>query len=316
MPLALPTWTRVSHPIVRQELRQWGRSAVWRNLRRGMWGCSVSILLAPGLCVLLNYLTLRQVQRGPAEVILTTGAGLTLGLVAVGLLANWLTGLIATLLGATLIAREREYLTWPFLRLTTLTTLDIAGGKLAALLRSLVGTLNAIAGVRLLAVLTGVVTVGLALAASGLDWRRALPELFGLLPRATLEWALVAGAGALVVVTALGGWLLEPYFSAVYNGVVGLTASSLARSRGTSIIIAIAVHFAVGIGVYGMAQQGLQLVLIGVLSQTDFMTSDTGPLLWMAVSYLAQWGVIVSLHAAVLALGAALTLARLEHLPD
>src|SRR5262245_4974085 len=122
--LALPNWTHPRHPIVHGETRHWQRSRVWRSTRAVLWAASLLFLAVPLLCPLLVNLS-NPGFSGPAEAILVTGGTITFGLAIVSAVAGGLNGLLAGLLGATLISRERECQSWPFLRLTTLTSLEI-----------------------------------------------------------------------------------------------------------------------------------------------------------------------------------------------
>src|SRR6185503_2115875 len=164
--LALPAWVRPTHPIVHNEIRHWAHSRGWRAVRYLLWGGSLIFLLVPAGCAVL--FTISSQLRSPAEMILTLGGVFTLGLAVISTLAHWLNSLSASVLGATLIARERESQTWPFLRLTSLTSADIAGGKLVALLYTLARPLALVTGLRVLALLSGLATLLLAGAASGL----------------------------------------------------------------------------------------------------------------------------------------------------
>ncbi|MCC6190033.1 MAG: hypothetical protein IT318_13440 [Anaerolineales bacterium] len=260
--LALPAWARPAHPIVRYERRHWQNSRGWRLARKLLWGGSLTFVLAPAACALAFSLGARF--TGPAEVVLAAGGAFTAGLVLTATLAFWLNNLSASLLAATLVARERERQTWSLLRLTGLTTLDILGGKLAAVGYTLARPLKFILALRVLALLSGLLTVALALAASGLtlsqvseylaDALREIPFSFAEL-RWQLGFALAAG------LVGVASWLAEPLLGAVYNAAVGLMASCLARSRGNAVVIVVAAHFCLGLGLYAPLQQGAVLAL-------------------------------------------------------
>ena len=164
--LNLPAWVRRSHPVVRYEAGHWARSRAWRAARNLVWGGSLSFILVPAACAIL--FSLQSQFSSPSEAILTLGGVFAIGLALLTTLAVWFSNLSASILGATLIARERESQTWPFLRLTSLTGLDIAGGKFMALFYTLLGPLRLITGLRLLALLAGALTLVLTFAASGL----------------------------------------------------------------------------------------------------------------------------------------------------
>src|SRR4029077_2107558 len=102
-----------------------------------------------------------------SAVILSLGGVFAVGLALLSTLAVWFSNISASILGATLIAGERESRTWPFLRLTSLIAMDIAGGKMTGLVDSLLGPLRLITGLRLLALVAGLGTIILAFLASG-----------------------------------------------------------------------------------------------------------------------------------------------------
>ncbi|MEP7355772.1 MAG: hypothetical protein ABI847_00870 [Anaerolineales bacterium] len=269
--LALPAWVRPTHPIVRNEVRHWAQSRGWRAVRYLLWGGSLTFLLVPAGCALL--FTLSSQISSPAEAILALGGVFTIGLAVISTLAHWLNSLSASVLGATLIARERESQTWPFLRLTSLTSADIAGGKLVALLYTLARPLYLVLGLRLLAILSALATLLLAVAASGLT----LPALQALFQPMFAELQMTAAQGLsglffglAAAVLALAAWLIEPFFGVLYNGLLGLAVSTLARSSGAAIVLVFAAHFVLALGVYAPAQQVGTLLLLP-------LTQNIGP---------------------------------------
>ncbi len=266
---ALPAWTHPRHPVVRGETRHWQRSRVWRAVRYVVWGGSLLFLAGPVACTLL--VSLLVPFNSAAEAVLVAGGTFTFGLAVVSAMAGALTGLLAGLLGATLIARERECQSWTFLRLTTLSSLEIVGGKFIALLYSLAYPLHFVVGLRGLTLLCGALTVVLAVAVSGLSWAD-LAQLVGLgttIPMSGFNWLALQLSLLLGVPVGVAAWLFEPYFSAVYNGAVGLAASALARSRGAGIVLTVATHFVLGLGLYGPAQQVLTFGMVGLLRYSD-----------------------------------------------
>ncbi len=212
--LALPAWVHRRHPIVHGETRHWRRSRVWRATLGLLWGGTLLFLVVPAACALLvssqaNYTT-------PAEAILVRGGSFTFGLAVASAAASGVNGLAAGLLGATLIARERETQSWPVLRLTTLTSLEIIGGKFVALLRTLALPMTLVVFLRGLTLLAGLLTVAMAAVASGLTaeglWDILLAAAPGLTNRDVLVFAVTGAIGGLL---ALAWWLLEPCFSVV-----------------------------------------------------------------------------------------------------
>jgi hypothetical protein len=310
--LALPAWTHRRHPIVAGETRHWQRSRVWRATLTLLWVGTLLFLVVPMLCTLAIG-SQTSFTTDPVEAILMLGGTFTLSLAGVSGLAGGLTGLVAGLLGATLIARERECQSWPFLRLTTLTSLEIVGGKFSALVRTLALPMHFVAGLRVLALLAALLTGVLALAASGLTLAELQAMWVGLLPTLTgpdLLFMEISGAFGLLL--ALAWWLLEPYFGVCYNGAVGLAASSLARSRGTAIVLTVAVHFCLGLGLYAPAQQVMSLGPVLLLQNPTNMMISLLPALTVGLPLIAQ----SVLQVAVLLASLAFTINRVEHLSE
>lgn len=260
---ALPAWVRPTHPIVHNEIRHWAQSRGWRAAGRLAWAVPLLLLLAPAGCALVFGLS--SDFREPAQWIFVPGGILVIGLAAVSTFAHWLNSLSASILGATLIARERESQTWPFLRLTSLTSADIAGGKLAALVYTLARPITLVMGLRLLAIGGALATILLTLAASrfsGTDFQALIESVFRDLSLAPAQAAAGFVLTAAGVALALVAWLIEPVFGVIYNGLVGLAAGSFARSSGAAIVLTFAAHFGLALGLYGPAQQVGALLLL------------------------------------------------------
>ncbi len=309
--LALPAWTHRRHPIVAGELRHWGRSRVWRATLALLWVGTLLFLVVPMLCTLAIGSQANYTNR--AEAVLVIGGTFTFALAGVSGLAGGLTGLVAGLLGATLIARERECQSWPFLRLTTLTSLEIVGGKLSALVRTLALPMHFVAGLRVLALLAALLTGVLALAVSGLTLAELQAIWVGLLPALTgpdLLFMEISGAFGLLL--ALAWWLLEPYFGVAYNGTVGLAASSLTRSRGAAIVLTVGLHFCLGLGLYAPAQQVMSLGPVLLLQNPTNMMISLLPALTVGLPLIAQ----SVLQVGVLLGSLAFTINRVEHLSE
>lgn len=310
--LALPAWTSSRHPIVLGETRHWQRSRVWRGTRYVLWAGLLVFLAVPLACPLLVNLA-QPGFSGPPEAILVTGGTFVFGLAVVSAVASGLNSLLAGLLGATLISRERECQSWPFLRLTTLTSLEIVGGKVTALLRSLAWPMHFALGLRLLTLLAGVLTLALAAAAGGLTLDDVLElwNAFGLslsLP----DWVLLQASILASALVALAWWLAEPYFSVIYNAAIGLAASCLARSRGLGIVLTVALHFGLGLGLYAPVQQLMSLSMVFVLQEPAGVMVELLPLLLFILPLIVQ----SLLQAAVAALCVVLALNRAERLSE
>jgi hypothetical protein len=311
--LALPAWTRPGHPIVRYERRRWEKSRGWRLARVLLWGGPLTFVLLPAACAVV--FSLGATFTSPAEIILALGGTFTGGLVILGTLAFWLNNLSASVLAATLIARERESQTWPFLRLTSLTTLDIVGGKLAAVFYTLARPLQFLTALRLAALFSGAATLALAYAASGLTREQLADGIAGLIVEAQLppgQWALLAAFLTAVGLFGLANWLAEPVLGAIYNAVVGLAASCLARSRGAAIVIVVAAHLGLGLALYAPAQQAGVLVLTPLMQVPALVNSLAVVLLSVGL----QVGLTAGLHLAVVAGCLAFSLRQAERLSE
>jgi hypothetical protein len=311
--LALPAWARRGHPIVRYERRHWLNSRGWRLVNRLLWGGALTFVLFPAACALLFNIT--ATFQSAVELTLSLGGVFTLGLVATSTLALWLNSLTAGVLAATLIARERESQTWPFLRLTSLRSLDLVGGKLAALGYTLARPVQLIIGLRLLAVISGLATAGMALALSSLTWQDVQDMAAALLLEAPLnpgDVLLTSLATGLGLLAALLLWLLEPLTSLLYNAAVGVAASTLARSRGTAVVLLVAVHFGLGLGVYAPVQQGAVLAVLFL--PPNLIAAQ--PLLVTLLSAGLQSWLAVALWWAIVTGSLLFTLWRVERLGD
>ncbi|MCC7360439.1 MAG: hypothetical protein IT317_13235 [Anaerolineales bacterium] len=269
--LTLPAWARAAHPIVRYERRHWQASRTWRLVNVLLWGGSLVFLLVPAACSLL--FTVGFTFQSPAEVVLGLGGLFTLGLFIVTAILSGLNALCAGILGATVIARERESQTWPFLRLTPLTGREIALGKLMAVFYTLGRPLAIITGLRLLALLGGLVTVIVAYLVSGAN-PYALAELAAALqrdlaaaPGHVFPGLMLLGLGLLV---GLVTWLAEPLWGVLYNGVLGLAASTLVRSRGAAVAVLFGAQFGIALGLVAPAQQ------IALLATAPFIVTSSG----------------------------------------
>jgi O-antigen/teichoic acid export membrane protein len=62
-------------------------------------------------------------------------------------------------------------------------------------------------------------------------------------------------SGLVSVPLGLGFWMLEPFFSVLYAAAVGMAASTVGHSCGSSIVLSVAVHFGLGLALYRPAQQ-------------------------------------------------------------
>jgi len=308
-----PAWVRRSHPVVRYEAGHWARSRPWRAARGLVWGGSLTFILVPALCAIL--FSLQSQFTSPAAAILSLGGVFAIGLALLSTLAVWFSNISASILGATLIARERESQTWPFLRLTNLSALDIAGGKFMALFYTLLGPLRLITGLRLLAVFAGVLTLALTYLASGLSAHEAAAlfapffDQFGL---SSGQWLGLDLFAALAAGWILLGWLAEPLFGLLYYGVIGLTMSTLVRSRGTAIVLVFAAHFVLALGLYAPVSQISSLLLTPLLAAGN----QTAALSFVVLTASLQISLQTLLPWGVMAACAVFSVRRLETLSE
>jgi hypothetical protein len=311
----LPGWISPAHPVFRRELNRWRRSRAWRWLRGSPW--SVPLLVGLGVLMAGGAAALSaETFASPAEIALMAGGTFVLVLATTSAMLNWLLGLLASLYGAALVARERESQNWPFLRVTTLTSLDILGGKLAALLHVLARPAGAIVILRLAALLGGVAAVALAATTSGArpdQVREMLESLesMSLMPRSAL--LVTASIGGLDFAIWLLFWLIEPYFNAVYNSAIGLTASTLARTRGRAIALVFAGHLGLALVIYAPIQQ-LAYLLVALGFSTVANPAD--PVINSLVLFSVQFGLSVVLQAGAMLACLLFSLWRVERLGD
>ena len=315
----LPAWVRRTHPVVRYEAGHWARSRAWRAARNFVWGGSLIFILAPAACSIL--FGLQSKFTSPAEGILALGGVFAVGLALLSTLAVWFSNISASILGATLIAGERESRTWPFLRLTSLSALDIAGGKMMALFYTLLGPLRLITGLRLLALIAGLATVGLAFLASGVSAREFAAIFVPLLDEFSLrpvQWAGLLLFAALAISWGVLNWLAEPFFGLLYYGIIGLFVSTFAHSRGSAIVLVVGAHFCLALGVYVPLSQISSLFLAPIVaagSQNAAGSQSAAPA-FLVLTVLLQIGVQTLLPWAVMAACAVLAVRRVELISD
>ena len=317
-----PAWATPRNPIFRREVASWRRLRFLRYLQPAAWSIGVFLGLVflgvPFTCLAL----LVWVPPSSAYPVSAWqpsdffAAGLMFLLVsgAVSGLANGLLGIIASVLAATLIAREREAQTWSPVRLTTLTTTQIVGGKLAAFLHLLRNSMHLVAlwrALTLAAALGGGVLFVLA-APELADVTAALKEL------GVLDSLLAVGGLGLLGLIGVAAWLLEPYFTVVYNGGVGLAVSTFARSRRWAIALVFITQFALGLAVYAPVQQLTALLPVAFLSFL-FALNPAAPVSpggWMVPVMGLQFVVALALQLGVLAASVGVALYRVERLSD
>ena len=321
-----PAWATAQNPVFRYETGRWGRSRFRRLLQPALWSgalflflifvclpaaCAGLLLLAPSTPV-FPITDSRLSDFFSAFVLFLLGSGLFSSL------ASGLLGLAATALAATLIAREREAQTWPLVRLTTLTSGQIVGGKLAAFLYILQNSMHLVALWRGVTVAAAVGAGGLYIVLSFLgvpDVKSGLEALWASVPP---NAGLTLAGWGLVGLVTVTYWLIEPYFIVVYNGAVGLAVSTFARTRRWAIALVFITQFTLGLAVYWPIQQMaalLPMTILFFLSQI-YPKAQIDPAILTLPTVGLQYVVVIALQVAVLAACLATALYRAERLSD
>jgi MFS family permease len=315
-----PAWATTDNPVFRYETGRWRHSRRWRNLRPAVWGLALFFFLIfaclPAACVggLALWPKLpNPASSGPDASIFWAGTLFVLASVVLTGLANGLLGVVSTALAATLIARERESQAWPLVRLTTLTSGQIVGGKLAAFLCTLQEYMHLIVVWRGLTLVGGVLAFVLLTLVS--------PDVRSLL----IAWPVAPAASTLTLaewgaVGVLIGifWLVEPYFNVFYNGAVGLAVSTFARTRRSAIVLVFIAQFTLGLALFWPVQQ--VAAFVPVLLETFFMATfpkmSFDPAQLMVPILGLQWGAVAALQVVVLVSSLALAMYRVERLSE
>ncbi len=316
-----PAWATTQNPVFRYETGRWRRSRFRRYVQPAAWSVALFLFLIfvclPAACAGLLTVTSSSsglpVSDSRLSDFLSAAVLFLLASGALSALANALMGLAASALAATLIARDRETQTWPLLRLTTLTPGQIVGGKFAAFLDILKNSMHLVALWRAL-------TVAAALGAGVLfiltmpDVQSALADLRSAVPA---EAGLTLAGGVLVGLMAAAYWLVEPYFTVVYNGAVGLAVSTFARTRRWAIALVFITQFTLGLALYWPVQQMVAILPFALLTLLDlFPAVNIDPAVVTLPMIGLQYVVVVALQAGVLAACLATALYRAERLSD
>ena len=312
----------VNNPVFRYETGRWRRSRLWRYVQPGVWGLALFLFLTvvclPTACVgLLAFVPPRNgqpVSSPPGTYIFFAGFLFVLASSLLSGLASWLLGLASSALAATLIAREREAQAWPLVRLTLLTPAQIVGGKLAAFLYTLQGSMH------LLVVWRGLTMAGGA--AAFVLFALVTPDVKSLvaelrsIPSFNNSLAL-AGLG-LTGLVAAGYWLFEPYFTVFYNGAVGLAVSTFARTRRWAIALVFITQFTLGLALYWPVQQIATFLPVGIITFLSVSNPNArvDPTLWALPTIGLQYVVLFALQVIVLASCLVLAVYRVESLTD
>jgi MFS family permease len=317
-----PLWATAQNPVFRYEIGRWRRSRFRRYLQPAAWSVVLFFFLVficlPAACAgLLAFAPSSRVLQVSDSRLSDFFAASVLFLLASGALsglANGLLGVVSSALAATLIAREREAQTWPLMRLTTLTPGQIVGGKLAAFLYILQSSMHLVVFWRGLTVLAGL-GAGVLFILLAPELKSVLAELRSIAPG---DAGLTLAGLVLVGLISAAYWLLEPYFTVVYNGAVGLAVSTFARTRRWAIALVFITQFTLGLVLYWPIQQIAALLPFAFVSFLLLLNprSAIDPTAWTLPTIGMQYVVVMVLQTGVLAACLVTALYRAERLSD
>jgi len=166
-----------------------------------------------------------------------------------------------------------------------------------------------------LALLVGLVTAALALLASGRSAQEWAAFLMPVLNQSGLTFSQGLGLllfAALAIAWTVVSWLFEPFFGLLYYGAIGLAASTLARSRGAAIVLMVAAHFCLGLGLYAPVSQISSLFMLPLLAAG----TETGAVAFLILTLMLQVGLQTLLPWAVMVACGLFTLHRVEAISD
>src|SRR5439155_19252707 len=95
---------------------------------------------------------------------------------------------------------------------------------------------------------------------------------------------------ALTVAWVALSWLAEPLFGLLYYGVIGLTMSTFVRSRGAAIVLVVAAHFCLALGLYAPVSQISSLLLAPLLFTGGSAHSQTAAFGFVVLTVVLQIG--------------------------
>lgn len=234
-----PRWACPNHPVYRLERRRRSSS---RALRALQYGCLPAILAVAGLAatVILVAFAPRQVTWDVENGIMSILGAFLLILVVIQVLAGAAGNILVVAQTSPLISGEIELQSWGLLRSTTLSLREIVLAKYAATLAHLRSSLAGLMALRLASTVTGLLFVAYLLFRDTYYYDR----------QAWLHvvenhlWIAPVLAGLVLVLW----YLSQPVVQFLLNGVLGVFASSLARSRGRAVATALGVRLAAWVG--------------------------------------------------------------------
>ncbi len=246
------TFGKPDDPIFEKERSSWAYFDILKKLNQGclpamavlialtVFGCAAfSVLVEPNAYLILS--------------------ATVLGLLLSATLIDWATGWAATALTATTISSEIESETIDALRATNRTPQQIVYAKYGAAIHRLHLPLFVPVGLRILAIITAVVTALLALTletsilASSIE--TILQDLAQLvLPLAPAAFIVLACLSLLLLALSLLSLVVSPVLQILLFGAIGMFGSTLAKTRSNGILAAIGIRIGFGALVYVVSQ--------------------------------------------------------------
>lgn len=288
---------RVSGPVFDQETSGWSYLGFWRALRRGCLPMMLVLLLATAAgCTLPVVLVTFTETMQWFERIMIFSIVLLVAVLLTGEVIKVLAGLLATALGATVIASEIEGERLSMLRVTLLTSRQIVAGKFAAVLHELRLPFRMVVLARLIVLVGAVVLVISALIYGMINAAEVAQAVTPVTPLSpdmptspvspaspvnplTIVLVIVDIVLSIVLVLAwLAYWLVEPLLSAALFTSMGVFGSSLARTRSSGLVTSLALRMGFWVLTYTVSQ------VVGLLA-----TTVLGPLMALSTVTELNW---------------------------
>lgn len=322
------TWKFIAgqqeHPVYRHEVEGWSYVRFWRGMRRG---CLPLILLVVlGCACACGGLTLFDPSTNLNETALIATMAALIGLLTGGEIIRWLTGLLATVLAATTVSAEIEAETLGLLRLTPIPARQIVLAKFGAAFRQFRLPLIVVAIVRAVGIAGFLILLAVVILTDG---SLTTPPTLPTLPPAGSEvaWIVAAGGGVLLALVVWFAYtLVEPALSAFMFSAIGMLASSLSRTRATSLTLAAGIRVGlwavsyvagqVATGMLSLLAVPVAAVPVAPLWLATLSTADPAALVFGGAIAAALWAVILAAAQVGVGLGAlAASVRRIERLP-
>ena|GEM_PF-882305 len=325
---------RTDHPIYRREMAGWSYSGAWRQLRGGCVPLvGLLFLVTIGCCGAVGGLTILPEIQLPEDwfvIVFIVVAALFIG---EGVL-RFVTGLIATALGATVISAELEAQTFGLLRLTMVTPSDIVLAKFGAAFRQIRLPLLLILLVRLLIVLIGAISLVIVIiqgintaGSSGISPSDLLSSpvlpVTGLM---VVEYGIALGFAFIAFLAWIAFFIFQPILDMLLYVALGVFASSWAKTRANGLITAGAFRVGLWMLSYVSGQifsTGLSLLTLPLMAlpalPTWIQDAASSPGLLILLAALAAILMLITSISIELSISLGLlraTTARAEHLPS